>query len=80
MMGTKKTQKGSFESSLKRLEVIVESLEQGKVSLDEAVGLYEEGIQLSKECAEKLKATELKIRKLAKSVDGDFEVTDLEKE
>jgi exodeoxyribonuclease VII small subunit len=80
MMGTKKTQKGSFESSLKRLEEIVESLEQGKVSLDEAVGLYQEGIQLSKECAEKLKATELKIRKLAKSVGGDLEVTDLDKE
>jgi exodeoxyribonuclease VII small subunit len=80
MMGAKKTQKGSFENSLKRLEDIVESLEQGKVSLDEAVGLYEEGIQLSKECAEKLKATELKIRKLAKSVGGDFEVTDLDTE
>ena len=80
MMGSKKTQKGSFESSLKRLEAIVESLEQGKVSLDEAVGLYEEGIQLSRECAEKLRATELKIRKLAKSVDGDLDVTDLDKE
>ncbi|MBF8293971.1 MAG: exodeoxyribonuclease small subunit [Bacteroidetes bacterium] len=79
-MGTKKAHKGSFESSLKRLEVIVESLEQGKVSLDEAVGLYEEGIQLSRECGEKLKATELKIRKLAKSVGGDFEVTDLDQE
>ena len=78
MMGTKKGQKGSFESSLKRLEEIVESLEEGKVSLDEAVGLYEEGIQLSKECGEKLKATELKIRKLAKSAGGDFEVSELE--
>jgi exodeoxyribonuclease VII small subunit len=80
MMGSKKTQKGSFESSLKRLEAIVESLEQGKVSLDEAVDLYEEGIQLSRQCAEKLRATELKIRKLAKSVDGDLDVTDLDKE
>ncbi len=80
MMGTKKTQKGSFENSLKRLEEIVESLEQGKCSLDEAVGLYEEGIALSKECAEKLKTTELKIRKLAKSVGEDLEVTDLEQE
>jgi exodeoxyribonuclease VII small subunit len=79
-MGTKKAHKGSFESALKRLEVIVESLEQGKVSLDEAVGLYEEGIQLSRECGEKLKATELKIRKLAKSVGGDFEVTELDQE
>jgi len=79
-MGTKRAQTASFESSLKRLETIVESLEQGKISLDEAVGLYEEGIQLSRQCAEKLKATELKIRKLAKSVDGDLDVTDLDKE
>jgi len=77
-MGTKKTQKDSFESSLKRLESIVESLEGGKVSLDEAVGLYEEGIKLSRDCAERLKATELKIRKLAKSAGDDLEVTDVE--
>lgn len=79
-MVAKKGQKGSFENSLKRLEEIVESLEQGKVSLDDAVGLYEEGIQLSKECADKLKATELKIRKLAKLAGGDFEVTELDQE
>lgn len=75
-MVTKKTSKGSFEGSLKRLESIVEVLEGGKVSLDEAVGLYEEGIKLSRECAEKLKATELKIRKLAKSADEDLEVSE----
>ena len=79
-MAAKKTQKGSFESSLKRLEEIVESLEQGKVSLDEAVQLYEEGIELSRACAERLKATELRIRKLSKSVGGDFEITDAEAE
>ena len=80
MMTTKKPQKGSLEGSLKRLEEIVETLEQGKVSLDEAVKLYEEGIALSKECAEKLKASELKIRKLAKSVGGDFEITESDEE
>lgn len=79
-MGTKKSPKGSFESLLKRLEAIVESLEQGKVSLDEAVELYEEGIRLSKECSEKLKTTELKVKKLAKSVGGDFEVTESDQE
>lgn len=77
-MVTKKTQKASFEGSLKRLEVIVEALEGGKVSLDEAVELYEEGIKLSRECADRLKATELKIRKLAKSAGEDFEVSETE--
>jgi exodeoxyribonuclease VII small subunit len=80
MMASKKLQKGSLEGSLKRLEEIVDSLEEGKVSLDEAVQLYEEGILLSKDCAEKLKATELKIRKLAKSVGGDFEIAETDEE
>lgn len=77
-MGTKKPQKASFESSLNRLEAIVEALEGGKISLDEAVELYEEGIKLSRECAEKLKVTELKIRKLAKAAGEDFAVSDAE--
>jgi exodeoxyribonuclease VII small subunit len=77
-MVTKKTQKASFETSLKRLEAIVEALEGGKVSLDEAVDLYEEGIKISRECAERLKSTELKIRKLAKSVGEDLEASETE--
>jgi exodeoxyribonuclease VII small subunit len=77
-MPGKKTHKDSFEDSLKRLETIVESLEGGKVSLDDAVALYEEGIKLSRECAERLRATELRIRKLAKAAGEDFEVTDTE--
>lgn len=77
-MSAKKTSKGSFEDSLNRLEKIVESLEQGQVALDEALNLYEEGIQLSKACAEKLKAAEMRIKKLAKNTDGQFELQDLE--
>lgn len=77
-MATKKGLKGAIESSLKRLEEIVESLEGGKVSLDEAVELYEEGIKLSRECAERLKATELKIQKLAKSAGEDLGPKEME--
>ena len=71
-MTAKKTVKNSLESSLKRLEDIVEKLEHGDASLDDAVILYEEGIQISKECAEKLKAAELKIKKLSKDIEGQF--------
>lgn len=77
-MSSKKSGKQSFESSLKRLEAIVETLEQGEVSLDEAIELYEEGIELSKFCGEKLKATELHLKKLSKNISGQFELTDLE--
>mgnify|MGYP001590168001 FL=1 len=77
-MTVKKTSKNSFEESLKRLEKIVESLEQGKVTLDEAVELYEEGIRLSKLCGEKLKSSELKIKKLTKDMNGQFQLLDSE--
>ena len=77
-MTTKKTSKNSFEESLKRLEKIVESLEQGKVTLDEAVELYEEGIRLSRLCGEKLKSAELRIKKLTKDMNGQFQLLDLE--
>lgn len=77
-MTGKKTSKNSFEESLKRLERIVESLEQGKVTLDEAVDLYEEGIRLSKLCSQKLKSVELKIKKLTKDMNGQFQLLDSE--
>jgi exodeoxyribonuclease VII small subunit len=71
-MTAKKVAKNSLESSLKRLEEIVETLERGDTSLDDAVLLYEEGVQISKGCAKKLKAAELKIKKLSKEIDGQF--------
>jgi exodeoxyribonuclease VII small subunit len=40
--------------------------------------LYEEGIRLSKVCSEKLRATELRLKKLSKNADGQFELTDFE--
>jgi exodeoxyribonuclease VII small subunit len=71
-MTAKKAAKNSLESSLKRLENIVELLERGDTSLDDALMLYEEGVQISKECAERLKTAELKINKLSKEIDGQF--------
>ena len=79
-MAAKKLDKNSLEHSLKRLEEIVESLEHGDVPLDDAVNLYEEGIRISKECAEKLKATELKIKKLSKGIEGQFTLNESDEE
>ena len=79
MHSTKKEdQKESFESSLRRLEKIVESLEQGNVPLDGAMKMYEEGIELSKSCIEKLQQAELKLKKLSKKINGNFEISELE--
>ena len=71
-----KEKTGSFESSLKRLDEIVEKLESGSVSLDNAMKLYEEGIKISRQCLEKLTQAELKLKKISKDIDGKFELTD----
>ncbi|HEX9829603.1 MAG TPA: exodeoxyribonuclease VII small subunit [Bacteroidota bacterium] len=76
--GTVQANGQSFEASLKRLEAIVESLESGDVPLDKAMELYEEGVLLSKLCSEKLRNTELRLKKLGKDAEGHFEVSDLE--
>lgn len=77
-MTTRKGTKQTLESALKRLEVIVNTLEDGETPLDEAIALYEEGLELSKTCGERLKETELRLKKLSKNVDGQFELSDLE--
>ena len=64
----------SFERQLKRLEEIVETLEQGEVSLDEAIKMYEEGVQISKQCLEKLNQAELRLKRLSKDINGNFEL------
>ncbi len=64
----------SFEESLKRLEEISELLDSGDVDLDKAIALYEEGIELSKICMNKLKEAELKITTLKRNLeDGSLE-------
>lgn len=76
MAATKKGHVPSFEQSLKRLEQIVEELEQGDVPLDDALKMYEEGIELSKACVEKLSQAELRLKKLSKDMQGRFRLMD----
>jgi exodeoxyribonuclease VII small subunit len=56
--------KKNFEQSMERLEEVVKALENGKVSLNEALSLFEEGISLSKYCEEELKNIEGKAAKI----------------
>lgn len=51
----------NFESALKRLEEISAEMEEGKLSLDESVKLYEEGVKLSKYCSWKLSDVDQKV-------------------
>ena len=56
--------KKNFEQSMERLEEVVKALENGKVRLNEALSLFEEGISLSKYCEEELKNIEGKAAKI----------------
>jgi len=70
----------NFEASLQRLETIVEMLEEGNTPLDEVMKMYEEGIQLSKDCLARLSEAEVKLKKLSKDMDGRFKFLDEDKE
>jgi exodeoxyribonuclease VII small subunit len=76
MASKKKEAPGTFEDALRRLEEIVQRLEQGDVPLEQAMQLYEEGIGLSRICAGKLKTAELALKRLSKDAEGNFLLTD----
>jgi len=53
-----------FEEAFSKLEETVRRLEDGNLSLDEATGLFEEGMRLAKRCNELLTRAELKVSRL----------------
>jgi exodeoxyribonuclease VII small subunit len=53
-----------FEECLQRLEQIVGELEKGELPLERALGLFEEGIQLSNSCRQELEDAEGKVEVL----------------
>jgi len=67
-----------FEETLRKLEKIVEDLEKGDLSLDEALKKYQEGIELSRLCAQRLETAKKKIDVLVKNKKGEFEVRPLD--
>ncbi len=62
--------KPDFEKSLGRLEEVVRRLESPQLSLDDAMKLFEEGVELSRECQKQLEEAEGKVEILLKKADG----------
>ena len=69
-----------FEEALKKLEKIVEDLESGDLSLDEALRKYQEGIELSRQCCQRLENAKKKIDTLVKNKKGEFELKPLDED
>jgi exodeoxyribonuclease VII small subunit len=64
-----------FETSLQRLEELVQKLEDGDLPLEESLKVFEEGMSLVKTCEKRLNEAQKKVEILMK--DGktkDFEV------
>ncbi|MFD2618349.1 exodeoxyribonuclease VII small subunit [Terrilactibacillus laevilacticus] len=54
----------SFEEAMAKLETIVTRLEENDVPLEKAIDLFQEGVELSKQCQERLKKVEQKMDQL----------------
>lgn len=55
----------SFEESLAQLETLVSDMEDGSLTLEEALGAFETGIKLTRQCQQALQAAELKVQILS---------------
>ncbi len=64
----------NFEQAMKRLETIVENLEEGNLSLADSLKTFEEGVKLSRLCARKLEEAEKKVEILLTGEDGKKKV------
>ena len=66
----KKSEEKSFEELMEELENITTKLEKEQISLDESVKLFEEGMNISKECNKKLEEAEKRITMLVETKAG----------
>jgi len=70
----KKSAIPDFEAALAELETLVEKMESGEQSLEDALASFQHGIELTRTCQRGLKEAEQKVEKLMKlSVDSGTE-------
>ena len=66
--------KQTFETAMRKLEEIVQELENGDLPLENALKKFEEGVRLSNFCSAKLDETEKKITVLLQDPSGNVKV------
>lgn len=64
------TKAPAFEETLAQLEALVSRMEDGQLSLEEALSAFETGIKLTRECQQSLQQAELKVQMLTRA-DGE---------
>ena len=66
----------TFEQLLARLEAIVEELDGDDLALDQALQLFEEGVERLREASSELARAEAQVKLLVEKSDGTFELPD----
>ncbi|MGC8519997.1 MAG: exodeoxyribonuclease VII small subunit [Steroidobacteraceae bacterium] len=62
-----------FEPALAELEAVVERLERGDLPLEEALSVFERGVELTRHCQSALRAAQQRVEILTKR-DGQLQV------
>jgi len=70
----------SFDDGLDRLEGLVQKLESGNLSLEEALLGFEEGVELSKALQQQLAAAQRRVEVLKQGLGGEYRADPLEGE
>ncbi|MCL5425757.1 MAG: exodeoxyribonuclease VII small subunit [Gammaproteobacteria bacterium] len=63
-----------FAATVEQLETIVERLESGELSLEDALTAFEQGVRLTRDAQQRLDSAELKVRALSEDSDGRLNV------
>lgn len=67
----RKKQPADFDQTLAELETLVTQMEQGDLSLEDAMRTFEQGIRLTRECQSMLDQAEQKIQLLTSAADQE---------
>ena len=57
----------TFEEAMKELELLVDSLDKGDISLDDAIAAYDRGSQIKDYCQKKLNEAKMKVETIQSS-------------
>ena len=67
----KKEDKFDFEKALQELELLVEQMEEGDMSLEDSLKQFERGVSLTRSCQKALADAEQKVQILLKNAGKD---------
>jgi exodeoxyribonuclease VII small subunit len=72
------TQPASFDDGLDRLEELVQKLESGHLSLEDALREFEEGVALSKILQQQLADAQRRVEVLKQGLGGEYKTEPME--